>query len=264
MKRCVLSLKFKRHHPLRCLQWLFILLRLLLKDEEKNVQRSYFHRGRGCGRAVPSIVARNSNNSTKEQLTTTSQSPRTLCQIHNRVSHTALDCYHCMDYSSQGLHPTTKLVAMAASKQFNGTWFTDTRATNHITNNLANISIQLDYQGGEHIAIVDGTRLPITHTGSSFLKTSSHSFHLNDILYVPYMSTKSILVNQFCKNYNYYLTFIYSEFFFKDNLTRMTLFQGHSEDGLYPLQINRQNNLSRKIFSIALLGACVPSNIWHV
>lgn len=119
-----------------------------------------------------------------------------------------------MDYSSQGLHPTTKLIAMAASKQFNGTWFTDTRATNHITNNLANISIQSDYQGGEHIAVVDGTELPIIHTGSSFLKTSSHSFHLNDILYVPYMSTKSILVNQFCKNYNYSLTFIYSEFFF--------------------------------------------------
>lgn len=78
------------------------------------------------------------------------------------------------------------------------------------------------------------------------------------------MSTKSILVNQFYKNYNYSLTFIYSEFFVKDNLTRMTLFQGHSEDGLYPLQINRRNNLSRKTSPFALLGACVPSNIWHV
>ncbi|KAJ8622015.1 hypothetical protein MRB53_030544 [Persea americana] len=41
--------------------------------------------------------------------------PKPCCQICNRTGHTALDCYHRMDYSYQGRHPPSQLAAMAAS-----------------------------------------------------------------------------------------------------------------------------------------------------
>ena len=36
------------------------------------------------------------------------------CQICGKTNHQALDCYHRMDYSYQGRHPPTQLIAMVA------------------------------------------------------------------------------------------------------------------------------------------------------
>lgn len=47
-------------------------------------------------------------------------SPRVPCHIYNRTGHSALDCYHRMDFSYQERHPPIKLVAMAASNQLLG------------------------------------------------------------------------------------------------------------------------------------------------
>ena len=45
--------------------------------------------------------------------TTGTRSERPTCQICGNLEHLAIDCYHRMNYTYQGKHPPTKLVAMA-------------------------------------------------------------------------------------------------------------------------------------------------------
>ncbi|KAJ8622019.1 hypothetical protein MRB53_030548 [Persea americana] len=84
--------------------------------------------------------------------------PKPCCQICNRTGHTALDCYHRMDYSYQGRHPPSQLAAMAASFNQNNDqqWYADSGATSHITNDLNNLSLQSGYQGKDQVTVGNG------------------------------------------------------------------------------------------------------------
>ena len=66
---------------------------------------------------------------------------RPSCRICYKMGHTALDCYHIMNFSFQGKHPPTKLAAMAFSSNASSSncWVSDIGATDHFTLNLANI-----------------------------------------------------------------------------------------------------------------------------
>lgn len=65
-----------------------------------------------------------------------------------------------------------------------------------MTNDLANLSVQSDYQAGDQVVVGNGMGPPITHTSSSSLKAPSHSFSLKNILHVPKMATISFpLIN---------------------------------------------------------------------
>lgn len=48
---------------------------------------------------------------------------------------------------------------MAAYKQGESTWFTDTSATNHVTLDLHNLSIHFEYMGSDNLAVGDGKEL---------------------------------------------------------------------------------------------------------
>ena len=156
--------------------------------------RSNF-RGRGRG-SKPNTKDRGYPS---QQGNPTPQSNTKLCyQICNWTGQTALDWYHRMDYSFQGRHPPSQLAAMAASfhQKNESQWYADSGATNHITNDLANLSLQSGYQGKDHVTVGNGQGLPIPHTGSSLLHLPhSTSFKLNSILYVPQMSTNLLSVH---------------------------------------------------------------------
>ena len=78
-------------------------------------------------------------------------------QVHRRVriikrgkaSHTAIDCYHRMDYAYQGKHPPTKLTTMVTSSNHLLTqeqpWLADSAATDHVTASLNQLSFPKPY-----------------------------------------------------------------------------------------------------------------------
>eukprot|EP00268_Persea_americana_P016027 TRINITY_DN17604_c0_g1_i1.p1 TRINITY_DN17604_c0_g1~~TRINITY_DN17604_c0_g1_i1.p1 ORF type:complete len:136 (-),score=27.05 TRINITY_DN17604_c0_g1_i1:1278-1685(-) len=76
----------------------------------KSGNRSARH-GRG-GRGGRNNGGRSYQNSSPQNSSTGPS-----CQICNRTGHTALDCYHRMDFSYQGRHPPSQLAAMATSLQ---------------------------------------------------------------------------------------------------------------------------------------------------
>uniref|UniRef100_A0A5B7BD59 Retrotransposon Copia-like N-terminal domain-containing protein n=1 Tax=Davidia involucrata TaxID=16924 RepID=A0A5B7BD59_DAVIN len=88
------------------------------------------------------------------------QTPQLFCQICNKPNHSALDCYHRMNYAYQGRHPPSQLAAMAASYGSSQTnpnlWLTDSGATNHVTADFSTLSISDVYQGEDQLSVGNG------------------------------------------------------------------------------------------------------------
>lgn len=104
------------------------------------------------------------------------------------MGHFEIDCYHRMDYAYQGRHPPKKLMAMVANQSPIGdqTWYSDTGASHHVTSDLANLSINSEYQGGDKVQVGNGQGLSILHIGSSKFCTPQNSFLLINILHCPF------------------------------------------------------------------------------
>ena len=79
-----------------------------------------------------------------------SSSARPPCQICNRPSLSAINCFPRMNHAYEGQIPTQKLTAMATIASSNAhptTWISDIGASNHITSDLANLVIHNEYHG---------------------------------------------------------------------------------------------------------------------
>ena len=114
-------------------------------------------------------------------------SQRPQYQICGKSGHTALDCYHRMNFSFRGKHALSKLVAMVANSSqvhmANG-WLIDRGCPAHVTPNLANLSLQQQPTiGFETVTISNGQDLPVTHIGNGELCTSTHNFKLDGMLH---------------------------------------------------------------------------------
>uniref|UniRef100_A0A2N9IYC4 Retrotransposon Copia-like N-terminal domain-containing protein n=1 Tax=Fagus sylvatica TaxID=28930 RepID=A0A2N9IYC4_FAGSY len=93
-------------------------------------------------------------------------SSRPPCQICGKPNHQALDCYHRMDYSYQGRHPPTQLVAMVAHtnsqlvEEDHQPWYADSGANQHIIADLENLNLSSEpYQGNTDVAVGNGSSL---------------------------------------------------------------------------------------------------------
>ncbi|KAJ8620324.1 hypothetical protein MRB53_028853 [Persea americana] len=113
----------------------------------QNRGKRYFNRG-GPG----------SGPSTGHGTSSQTSNNRPCCQICNRSGHTTLDCFHQMDCSYQVRQPPSQLAAMTAS--YNPApyqnYYADYGATNHITNDLQNLSVHSDYLGKDKVSIGNG------------------------------------------------------------------------------------------------------------
>lgn len=89
-----------------------------------------------------------------------------------------------------------------AQTDSNPSWFLDSGASHHVTDDLQNLSLHSPYDGPDDIIIGDGTVLPITHTGSTLLHTPSHKISFTNVLCVPNIKQKLISISQFCTSNN--------------------------------------------------------------
>jgi hypothetical protein len=87
-----------------------------------------FYYGRGCG---SSSSGSNSNQ------------PRVVCQVCNRSGHSVLHCYRCFDqFPSQHKGPSNPQAFYSSPDlRDDESWYTDTVATNHITNDMNNLNL---------------------------------------------------------------------------------------------------------------------------
>ena len=107
-----------------------------------------------------------------------------------------------MDFVYQGKNPPTKLAAMAQASNATLTnnqdpWLADSGTLDHLTANLGNLSIQLQYKGPEQIIVGNGQTLPINHIGNASISTKYHNFVLKNVLHVPRIAMKLLFVHNF-------------------------------------------------------------------
>ncbi|KAG7533328.1 Reverse transcriptase RNA-dependent DNA polymerase [Arabidopsis thaliana x Arabidopsis arenosa] len=112
-------------------------------------------------------------------------------------------------------------------------WVLDSRATHHLTSDLANLSMHHPYTGGEEVTIADGSGLQIAQTGSALLPTPTGSLALNDVLYVPNVHKNLISVYRMCNSNKVSVEFFPAHFQVKDLSTGARLLQGRTRNELY-------------------------------
>jgi hypothetical protein len=65
-------------------------------------------------------------------------------------------------------------------------WYPDTSSTNHLTNELSNLTLHAnEYLGFGQIHVGNGQGLQIIHTGLASLPTPNRIFTLPNLLHVP-------------------------------------------------------------------------------
>ena len=160
------------------------------------------------------------------------------CQLCGIQGHSARRCNQLAQQT--GLLPTPRgwqPRANFASQSLNP-WLLDSGATHHIASDLANLSLHQPYTGGEEVIVGNGAALPITQTGSTFLKTSTRPLHLNNILHVPAIHKNLISVYKLCNANQVSVQFYPSCFQVKDLRTGAPLLQGNTKNELYEWPIS--------------------------
>ena len=126
------------------------------------------------------------------------------------------------------------IVANSSQVHVANGWLTDTGCLDHVTPNLANISLQQQRTlGSRTMTVVNGKKLPVTHIGNGELCTTSHNFRLDGILRDHDLASNLLSVHKLCLQNNSLCYFDAYRFSIQDLSTRKILYKGLSKDGVY-------------------------------
>ena len=178
-------------------------------------------------------------------------------------------CYRLL--SSDGFclpseNPPTKLAAMASASnlsitQGNGdTWLTDSGASDHITANINNLNQPAPFKGPKQVSVDNGQNLPIQNIGNSNLYTKLSQFRLRNILPVPRIASNLLSVHKLCIHNNCSCYFDSNKLLVQDLPTGRILYQGLSENGVYPIHSSK---LHKSVYNKTALSTSLSvANNW--
>ena len=139
--------------------------------------------------------------------------------------------------------------------------YPDSKATHHITHDLANLNVCAnEYQGSYQIRVGNGKILPIKHIGTSQLSAPNSSFRLHNVLHVLDISNNLISVHKFTNDTRTLMEFHPSLCRVKNLATGRLLLHRPSKHGLYPFP---PFSTTSAPFPHALIGERTSLNNWH-
>jgi hypothetical protein len=138
------------------------------------------------------------------------------CQICKIRGHPASDYWWRYSDDKDDDGDRGKKSAHIASYGVDSNWYTDTGATDHITNELNKLSTHEKYNGNDRVHTTKGTGMNISHIGHSVLRTPHGSFDLNNILHVPNTSKNLLSVHKFTLDNHVFIEFHPFFFLIKD------------------------------------------------
>ena len=112
---------------------------------------------------------------------------------------------------------------MVTSPTSSDSWFLDTRATHHLTNNATHLSDVHPHHRPDQVSIGNGKKLPIHHIGSTILFTKYKKFKLNKVLHAPKLAKCVISVSKLCHDNNSFVGIHPRYFLTKDQQKKNTL-----------------------------------------
>ena len=108
----------------------------------------------------------------------------------------------------QAMHTVTHSASQTSySSGSSQVWLTDSGATNHMTADLANLSLASPYLSTETIHTANGEGLTVSHIGHSTLHSSISPIKLHFVLCVPQITQNLLSVHRLCLDNNCRLIF---------------------------------------------------------
>lgn len=200
-----------------------------------------------------------------------------VCQVCFIPGHTADRCWHRFDQTfvakqqqqqnqqSPGHYkPSSNMVqvpsSQASTNAFNyaysdynsdHTWYPDSGATNHVSNDLSNLNLASEYQGSNRLQMGNGFGVDIAHIGTTSLISPSHPrpFILHNLLHVPKITKNLLSVSQFARDNRVFFEFHPEFCFVKDQVTKEILLKGILKRGLYQFILHKSFPASSNIIS---------------
>jgi hypothetical protein len=114
----------------------------------------------------------------------------------------------------------------------------DSGATDHITDELENLTVRNKYQGGDQIHMASGAGMDISHIGHAIVNTPHRPIQLNNILYVPRARKNLIFIHRLTIDNSIFVELHPFFFLIKDQKTMRILLKGRCVSGLYPLPLD--------------------------
>jgi hypothetical protein len=114
------------------------------------------------------------------------------------------------------------------------TWYSNTRATDHVTSELDKLAMREKYIGQEQIHTMNGGGMQITHIGKSILHTPSHDLILKNVLYVPSSHKNLVSIHRFTRDNHVFVGYHPYVFLVKDMAMRRVLLHNRCRSSLYP------------------------------
>ncbi|GKB35148.1 hypothetical protein Tco_0880090, partial [Tanacetum coccineum] len=114
-------------------------------------------------------------------------------------------------------------------------WNMDTRASSHLADNTGILTSFSNSSMYPSVFVGNDHSIPVTHTGHSFLHTSSKPLHLNHILVTPHIIKNLISVRQFTRDNDVSVEFDAYGFSVNDYQTGRLLLRCDSTGDLYPV-----------------------------
>jgi len=154
------------------------------------------------------------------------------------------------------------MVAHNSDQPEDSTWYADSGTNHHLTPALENLNIHEPYTGSDTIAVGNGLGLQITNTGSLTFNTPTAKLHMSRVFHCPQALANLLSINQFCKDNHCFFILTDSHYFIKDKLMGLTLLEGKSEGGLYPINTSKVVLPKTRLLN-ALLGVKTSISVWH-
>jgi hypothetical protein len=146
------------------------------------------HRGRGHGRGHASCGG--SSNMGGDSSSNNSTHPQ--CQICGKVGHMAKACWYYYDDDIPDQH-TAAMTSFSADPN----WYTDSGATDHITEDLDKLIMHDTYLIQDQIHAANGSSMKINHIGNSIIPTSGYDLVLTNVLHVSFNHKNLISIYRF-------------------------------------------------------------------
>ncbi|CAL9240698.1 unnamed protein product [Arabidopsis halleri] len=223
--------------------------------------RSGGSRGRGGyyttkGRGFPQQITQSSSSTGSYN-----SENKIVCQICGKPGHPALKCWHRFNNSYQYEELPAALAAMRitdVTDQNGHEWIGDSGATAHITNSPHNLQHSQQYGGSDTIMVGNGDFLPITHTGSTSISSSSGKLPLTDVLVCPNIEKSLLSVSKLTNDYPCSVNFDCDTVRVVDKATKRVLVLGNNIKGLYVLK----DTPVHAYYSTRQLSA--SEDVWHM
>ena len=190
------------------------------------------------------------------------------CQLYGQYGHRVLECrerFHRMFHGHQNsptvqspqLGPQAYNLSFTQSpiSQDHASWYPDSGATHHVTNDGQSLIDPAVYQGPDQLQIANGSGLKIHSIGSSSLISRSQPLKLVNILHVPEIRKKLLSVYRLTNDNVVFVEFHANYCVVKEEETGKQLLRGTVKDGLYLLSQAHQPKVN--------IGEKTNLNIWH-